>query len=135
MKITKLLVLVLLIGIARAAAAARAGSAIAGTWQGKLDGLPAVILTVKNNGGRLSGVGVFYILRRNDGNRPKILGKTTMPLLDQRLRGNTFRLLVKRSDSSLTDFQMELTGKNEGQLTRIDPDGQISDAVTMVRAK
>src|ERR1700756_5350313 len=39
---------------------------ILGVWRAQIDGLPFVTLTVTNEGGRLSGAVLFYLLRRDE---------------------------------------------------------------------
>ena len=47
--------------------AVAADSPIAGTWRGKLHDLPAVVLTVKDEEGKLSGTVLLYHLHRDTG--------------------------------------------------------------------
>jgi len=96
--------------------AAAANSPIAGTWQGKTGDVPAVTLTVKDEGGKLSGTAVFYKIL-DDGSGPKVAGKDTSALINAKFEGKIFSFEVKGSGGELVDFRMELTGKNEGRLT------------------
>jgi len=43
-----------------------AGSPFAGRWQGKVDGLPGVKLTVQEDQGKLSGSIVFYLIVKDE---------------------------------------------------------------------
>ena len=52
---------ILTIGIAGAAVSE---SLLTGTWQSKMGDLAAVTLTLKNDGGKLSGTVIFYLLTR-----------------------------------------------------------------------
>ena len=55
-RLTHLLLIATLVG----GTAAAANSPIAGTWRGKAGDVPAVTLTVKDEGGKLRGTAVFY---------------------------------------------------------------------------
>src|SRR5215510_11059452 len=51
-------------------------SLIAGIWEGKTEGVPAITLTIKDDGNKLSGSVTFYRIE-NDGNGPTVTGKDT----------------------------------------------------------
>ena len=74
--------------------ATAANSPIAGTWQGKTGDAPAVTLTVKDEGGKLSGTAVFYKIL-DDGSGPKVAGKDTSALINAKFEGKTFSFEVK----------------------------------------
>jgi len=92
-----------------------AESPIAGTWQGKLDGVPAVTLTVKEEGRTWSGTIVFYKIL-DDGSGPRVAGKDTSVLVNPKLEGKVLSFQVKGQNDALIGFQMELTGNGEGEL-------------------
>jgi hypothetical protein len=60
-RLSRLLLLVLLMETWVIAAE----SPIAGTWRGKLHDLPAMVLTVKDEGGKLSGTMLLYFVHRD----------------------------------------------------------------------
>ena len=66
-----------------------AESPIAGTWEGKMDGLPVLTVTIKDEGGALSGAVTFYRIR-DEGAGPKVEGKETTPGLSQARRQDLF---------------------------------------------
>jgi hypothetical protein len=74
--------------------ATAANSPIAGTWQGKTGDVPAVTLTVKDEGGKLSGSAVFYKIL-DDGSGPKVAGKDTSALINAKFEGKIFSFEVK----------------------------------------
>ena len=92
-----------------------AESPVAGTWQGKLDGVPAVTLTVKEDGAAWSGTIVFYKIL-DDGSGPRVTGKDTSVLVKPKLEGKVLSFQVKDPNEALIGFQMELTGNDEGEL-------------------
>jgi hypothetical protein len=69
-----------LIAILAGGLSAAPDSCIVGTWQGKMDEVPAVTLTVKDEGGKLSGTVTFYRIV-DDGSGPKAEGKESVPLV------------------------------------------------------
>ena len=94
-----------------------AESPIVGTWQGKMDGVPAVTLTVKEEGPGWTGTIVFYRLV-DEGSGPQVAGKDTRILVDPKLEGKVLSFQVKdQNDNALIGFQFELTGADEGELT------------------
>lgn len=94
---------------------AAAESPLDGTWQGKMDGVPAVAVTVKDNGGKLSGTVTFYRIV-NDGSGPRAEGKNTSDLVNPKLEGKTLSFQVRNPNNELSSFQMELTAENEAIL-------------------
>jgi hypothetical protein len=104
------LTVTLLVGFAVAAA----DSPIAGTWQGKMGDVTVVSLTVKDDHGKLSGIVVFYKIV-DDGSGPQATGKSSSEMIDAKLEGKVFSFQTKGSQGELLSYQMELTGKNEGQ--------------------
>ena len=98
-----------------ALAGGSAESPVAGTWQGKLDGVPAVTLTVKEDGAAWSGTIVFYKIL-DDGSGPRVAGKDTSVLVGPKLEGKVLSFQVKGQNDTLLGFQMELTGNGEGEL-------------------
>jgi len=100
---------------ALAAGSAAADSPLAGTWQGKLDGVPAVTLTVKQDGPAWSGTIVFYKIV-DEGSGPQVAGKDTSVLVDPKLEGKSLSFQVKDPNDALIGFQLELTGDGKGEL-------------------
>ena len=126
--------LALIAGLATAPLAAE--SPIVGTWQGKLDGVPAVTLTVKEDGPAWSGTIIFYKIL-DDGSGPKVTGQDTSVLINPKLEGNVLSFQVKDSNEALIGFQMELTGSNEAELKGKEPQagGGGPPAVKMTRER
>jgi hypothetical protein len=61
-----------------------------GVWRGQMDGLPAVTLNITDEGGRLSGAVVFYLIKRSS-----VMSEPTTstpgppePLFNPRMEGN-----------------------------------------------
>ncbi len=109
-------------------AAAAADSPIAGTWQGKMGGVPAVTLTIKDDRGKLSGTVIFYKIV-GQGSGPHAAGKSSAEMIDAKLEGKLFSFQSKGSQ------QMELTGKNEGTFkgkTTVTSSGEAPE-IKMVR--
>jgi hypothetical protein len=109
---------------------ATADSPIAGTWRGKMYDLPAIVLTVKDDGGKLSGAILFYFLHRNTEHDPWQVDtkhSIPLPLIDPKFDGKTISFQVSHKEAhpprTLNDppssFQMRLTGAGEGELRNL----------------
>ena len=136
--LTKVLLVTALTGQATAAA----DSPIAGTWRGKMHNLPAVVLTVKNDQGKLSGTILFYFLHRKTEQDPWEVDTThskPLPLLDPKFDGKTLSFQVSHKEAhpprTLNDppvsFEMRLTGKGEAELQNLNE--QWGTGLKMVR--
>jgi hypothetical protein len=105
-------------------------TSIAGTWEGKLDGLPGVKLAVSSKNGNVTGNVTFYLIKHNpDGSNPHVDGQSTGPIEHTRLNGNTLTFEVSRADGSVVRFRMELKSENQARLFRTNdnppsPEGQ-----------
>ena len=125
-----------------APSALAADSPVAGTWRGKLYDLPAVVLTVKDDGGKLSGTILFYFLHRDSDQDPwqvDMMHSQPLPLIDPKFDGRTIFFQVSHKEAhpprTLNDppssFQMRLTGKGEGELRNLTEER--SPALKMIR--
>ena len=113
-----------------ASPALAAESPVAGTWLGKFHDLPAVVLTVKDEGGKLSGTILFYFQHRDTERDPWQVDTThskPLPLIDPKFDGTTLLFQVSHKEAhpprTLNDppssFQLRLTGKGEGELRNL----------------
>jgi len=110
--------------------ASAANSAIVGTWRGKLHDLPAVVLTVKEDGGALSGAILFYFLHRNTEHDPwQVDTKHSMPLplIAPKFDGKTMAFQVSHKQAhpprTLNDppssFVLRITGNGQAELVNL----------------
>src|SRR5271163_2065637 len=67
-----------------------------GTWEGKLDDVPAVILRITEKGGALQGEADFYIVKRNDDGTPTSDDKMTVAMVNPHVQGNYLEFQVIR---------------------------------------
>lgn len=112
---------------------------ILGVWRAQMDGLPAVTLTVTNEGGRLAGAVLFYLLRRDEKGTASSSPGIPEPLLNPTFDGKvlTFQVSHRRAHPprTLTDppvnFRLTLTGTNKGKFVNKDED---SPAIQLVRS-
>src|SRR5262245_30339293 len=88
-------------------------ASIAGIWEGKTDGVPAITLTIKEVGNKLTGSVTFYRIE-DDGNGPAVTGKDTRELIDPKFEGKIFSYQIKGRNDELVSLQMEVTAKDEG---------------------
>ncbi len=56
-------------------------AAILGVWRAKIGDFPAVTLTVTDQGGKLAGAILFYLIRRDEGKPPSSSPGIPEPLL------------------------------------------------------
>ena len=72
---------------------------ILGVWRAQMDGLPFVTLTVTNEGGRLAGAVLFYLLRRDEKGAASSSPGVPEPLLNPTFDGKvlTFQMSHRRA--------------------------------------
>ena len=115
-------------------------SVINGVWRAQVDGLPALVITVSDEGGDLAGAVLFYLIRRDAGQPPKASPGIPEPLFNLGFDGKTldFRVSHRRAHGARTandppvHFQLRITGPDEGLLVR---EGKESDAIRVSRDK
>jgi len=103
-------------------------SDIVGIWRCQMDGLPAVTLTVTNEGGNLAGAVLFYLHRRDAGQPVTATPGVPEPLFNPKFDGKTLTFQVSHRRAhppeSLNDgpvsFQLKLTGPGKGELVNED---------------
>ncbi len=84
-----------------------------GVWQGQLEGVPGVTLTLGNDLGEVAGTIVFTVLR--DG---RVAGHQVRLILHPRVEGSVLSFQVMRlgADGEILDMSLALAGDNKGQL-------------------
>src|SRR6478672_6604620 len=68
-----------------------ANSRFSGTWEGKMNDLPGVELTIQDANGQVSGSIGFYFQTRGDDGKWQLGEKTTVPLLSPKLEGKVLK--------------------------------------------
>lgn len=123
-------------GFAAAAGAASAASnvqstanqAVLGIWRCDMNGLPAVTLTVTDEGGPLTGAILFYLHRKEQGQAEMATPGLPEPLMSPRFDGSTFTFQVSHrrahppktlQDAPIT-FRMKLVSANKAELINVD---------------
>lgn len=101
-------------------------SPLTGVWRGQMDNLPAVTLTITDEGGQLSGAILFFLHVRATVNDPWTSRAATEaePILNPDFDGKTLRFEVSHKRAhpprTLNDppshFHLTLTGPNQGGL-------------------
>src|SRR5262249_13920519 len=61
-------------------------SGVNGVWRAQMDGLPALVITISDEGGDLVGAILFYLIRRDEGQTPKATPGIPEPLLSMKGR-------------------------------------------------
>jgi len=111
------------------ATAGPSGASVVGVWRGKMDGLPAITLTITDETGALSGAVLFYLIRRDEGKPPTSTPGIPEPILNPSFDGKTLSFQVSHRRAhpprTLSDqpvsFHLKLTGPDKGELT-IEPE-------------
>jgi hypothetical protein len=113
---------------------AKARHEVTGRWQGKfpseeLPGLSdadnpvAVEVAVKDEGGKLSGIAIFYVIM-NTNNKPQVKGKVESALIDPQFDGTLLKFSVKvkvpePAKEENIEIQMRLTSATEAELANM----------------
>jgi hypothetical protein len=101
-----------------------------GVWQGKLDELPSVTLTLAQDTGELEGTLVLNIIEKQEG-QARIAAIEPYVLVHPQVDGNNLNFAVKKIDGSsdLLNFTVALTpeGKARIHCTNCGADAPIVD--------
>jgi hypothetical protein len=104
-----------------------------GVWQGTLDGLPSVILTLANDSGEIGGTVVFYAI---NGDSHKILFIEPHTLLHPKLEGDTLSFQIKFGGdrTGLARVTVLFSPDNKAQLRCLDcgPDSPTSELTRQI---
>ena len=86
-----------------------------GVWQGNLDGVPAVILTLANDAGEANGTIVFHAIKNENGHAYSF---STEPhtLIHPRVEGNTLSFQVIRGNGSAEVLNMSVELNKDGNI-------------------
>jgi hypothetical protein len=86
-----------------------------GVWQGTLDGVPAVTLTLANDAGEANGTIVFHAIKNENGHAYSF---STEPhtLIHPRVEGNTLSFQVIRGNGSAEVLNMAVELNKDGNV-------------------
>jgi hypothetical protein len=126
MDLRRVSLIILTLSCACLALAADDYSSVTGVWRAEMDGLPALTMTISDEGGDLAGAILFYLIRRDEGQPPRSSPGSPEPLLNVKFDGKAldFRVSHPRAHGPETandppvNFQLRITGPNEGMLVR-----------------
>jgi hypothetical protein len=112
--------------LAQTSSAAKATAPIwAGSWEGKLDGLPSVILKITENSDAVDGQVSFNLIKRVAGGSPTIAGTTTVAMVNPQIQGDDLVFQVIREDRNgdqsqraVLNFTLVPTGDRSAKLER-----------------
>jgi hypothetical protein len=110
--------------VAQATSTVPPTASLDGTWEGKMNGLPAIELKIDNSSGKVSGTMLFYFQQRTDPSEPwHATGGKPAPLLLPHVEGNilTFELQHHKCHNCAElgpnqKFRVELKEPNEARL-------------------
>jgi len=102
--------------------------AIEGKWEGEMNGLKAITLTVHENKGAMEGSVIFYVTRNDDGKGVQVVGQDERKMLETQWDGKTLRFAVGAPgfdpDAPGVRFTMTVTGDKKAELKRLGENGQ-----------
>ena len=107
----------LLIAATSVAAQSSSSSNWVGVWQGELDGIPSIVLTLATDGGTLQGTLVLNGIN-NEGGKPHIAVRETHALLHPTMSGKTLTFTVKgvRPSRTTMDFTVDQTSDTTAKI-------------------
>ena len=116
----------LALGCACVIFAADENSAVTGVWRAQMEGLPALVMTISDEGGDLAGAILFYLIRRDEGQPPRSTPGIPEPLFNLKFDGKAldFSVSHRRAHGPQTahdppvSFRLKVTGQDEGMLVR-----------------
>jgi hypothetical protein len=131
-------IIAIVLGWASLVFAADKNSAVNGVWRAEMAGLPALVMTISDEGGDLTGAILFYMIRRDEGKPPQSAPGNPEPLFNLKFDGKAldFRVSHRRAHGARTandppvNFRLKITGPNEGLLVR---EGKESEAARVSR--
>jgi hypothetical protein len=98
---------------------------MAGTWEGKQEGVPSVVLRITETGNATQGQVDFYILKKVDDGAPINAGKMTTPMVNPHIQGNALDFQIVRenrnggpADKTVFNFALQPTGDRSATLIR-----------------
>lgn len=126
-----------------ATVAAPAASPFAGTWEGKVNDLPGVALTVKHEQGKVNGTITFYLqMRQDEQSKWEVKGGNPTPLLTPELNGKTltFEVAHRKSHGSSewgpnVPFRVEFVNADEARLHKLDEGAGGGEGLKLLRRK
>ena len=111
--------------VAALIAAMEKPAAIEGKWEGGMNGLKAVTVTVHETKGRMEGSVIFYVTR-DDGQGMRVVGQDERKMLETQWDGKTLRFAVGAPDfdpdTPSVRFTMTITGDKKAELKRLGED-------------
>lgn len=116
---------------------------VLGVWRCQMEGLPAITLTVTDEGGSLTGAVLFYLHRREPGQTVTASPGVPEPLFNPHFDGKTLTFQVSHRRAhppgSLNDgpvtFQLRLEGDSRAQFVNKDEYGPNAPVFTLQKTE
>ena len=121
--------------------AGQTDSLFAGTWEGKVNGLPSVSLKIGEVDGKISGIIVFYFQERSDVNSPwHVAGEAAGPILAPQVEGKTLTFEVEHHKchgcaelGPNVKFSLALEAPNEARFRKLGDEEDSGPGFRMIR--
>jgi hypothetical protein len=116
---------------------------IEGVWRCQMNGLPAITLTITQEGGSLSGAVLFYLHRREPGKAETATPGVPEPLFHPKFDGKTltFEVSHRRAhppqtlESRPVRFELKLDGSEKAELVKEGEDDPNAPVFMLVRSQ
>jgi hypothetical protein len=119
---------------ALALALTRAMSApVAGTWEGKLNGLKAVTLKIQEADGKIQVQATFYIIRDKDTPARHVGEASEAPRAEGHWDGSVLRFAITTQSGKTIPFEMTLSRADHASLRRLPANGEPEMTVPLDR--
>ena len=132
-------ILQILVGFLSLTLLAAETSPFTGVWEGKMNGLPGVDLTIEDMGGKISGVLIFYFQKRDKLGKWHVESKYTIPMVAPQVEGKILAFEAAHGkfhgSSELgpnVKFRLEITGAHRAILHRLGENSNPS-AMKLIR--
>ena len=115
---------------------------VVGVWRAQMEGLPAMTLTVTDEGGSLTGAVLFYLHRRDPGKPETATPGVPEPLFNPKFDGKTLTFQVSHRRAhppgSLNDgpvnFALKLDGAHQAELVNENEQDPNAPLFVLVRS-
>ena len=121
--------------LATAARASAAAPPVVGTWEGVDHGVKSATITVREDGGVLSGSAIFYIVQDEGSGAHDGAAMLAMAMVGAAWDGSVLRFSVVTGEGRSVAFELRGTGEGKGELRRLAKDDVPELTIPMTRAR
>jgi hypothetical protein len=108
---------------------------VAGTWEGKVNGLKAITLKIQDEGGKFRVEATFYILRDKDTPARHIGDASEMSRAEGHWDGKILRFSITNQSGETVPFEMTLASDGHATLKRLPANGEPDATLPLDRVR